>query len=67
MEKYKERRRDLHMVFLYLEKAYDNVPRGLREDIKRGKGASRRYIRVIQDVYEGAETCVRTPLGSVSR
>lgn len=29
MEKYQERRKDLYMIFIHLEKAYDSAPREL--------------------------------------
>ncbi|GJZ48851.1 retrovirus-related pol polyprotein LINE-1 [Tanacetum coccineum] len=56
VEKYRERQRDLHMAFLDLEKAYDSVPRELIWKTLVDKGTSRRYIRVIRDMYDGAKT-----------
>ncbi|GJV15561.1 retrovirus-related pol polyprotein LINE-1 [Tanacetum coccineum] len=61
MEKYKERQKDLHLAFLDLKKAYDSVPRELIWKTLSDKGTPMRYIKVIQDMYEGARTCVRTP------
>nr|GEW36504.1 hypothetical protein [Tanacetum cinerariifolium] len=60
MEKYRERLKDLHMAFLDLEKAYDCVPRELIWKTLVDKGTSRRYIKVIRDIYDGAKTRVRT-------
>ncbi|GKC72558.1 retrovirus-related pol polyprotein LINE-1 [Tanacetum coccineum] len=62
MEKYMERQRDLHMAFLDLEKAYDSVPRELIWKTLVNKGTSRRYIKVIRDMYDGAKTRVRTSI-----
>ncbi|GKE40557.1 retrovirus-related pol polyprotein LINE-1 [Tanacetum coccineum] len=64
MKKYRERQRDLHMAFLDLEKAYDSVSRELIWKTLVDKGASRRYIKVIRDMYDGAKTCVRTLVGN---
>ncbi|GJY99195.1 aminopeptidase M1 [Tanacetum coccineum] len=64
MEKYRERQRDLHMVFLDMEKAYDSVSRQLVWKTLIDKGTPRRYLKVIQDMYEGAKTRVRTTVGN---
>ncbi|GJS95353.1 ataxia telangiectasia mutated family protein [Tanacetum coccineum] len=53
MEKYRERQKDLHLAFLDLEKAYDSVPRVLIWKTLSDKGTPTRYIKVIQDKYEG--------------
>ncbi|KAL6576057.1 hypothetical protein OROHE_000528 [Orobanche hederae] len=64
MEKFNERRKDLHMVFIDLEKVYDSI---LRDVIWRSCDLERRvslqYVRAIQDMYSQARTCVRTPIG----
>ncbi|GKE22629.1 retrovirus-related pol polyprotein LINE-1 [Tanacetum coccineum] len=64
MEKYMERQRDMHMAFLDLEKAYDSVPRELIWKTLVDEGSSRRYIKVIRDMYDGAKTRVRTSIGN---
>ncbi|GKE20105.1 retrovirus-related pol polyprotein LINE-1 [Tanacetum coccineum] len=60
MEKYRERQRDLHMAFLDLENVYDSVSRELIWKTLVDKGASRRHIKVIRDMYDGAKTRVQT-------
>ncbi|GKG42216.1 retrovirus-related pol polyprotein LINE-1, partial [Tanacetum coccineum] len=57
IEKYRERQRDLHIAFLDLEKAYDNVPCDLVWRTLTDKGTPRRYLKVIKDMYEGVKTC----------
>ncbi|GKC85344.1 integrator complex subunit 11 [Tanacetum coccineum] len=58
MEKYRERQKDLHLAFLDLEKAYESVPRKLIWKTLNDRGTPMRYIKVSQDMYEGARTCV---------
>nr|GEX55959.1 retrovirus-related Pol polyprotein LINE-1 [Tanacetum cinerariifolium] len=62
-EKYRERQRDLHMAFLDLEKAYDNVPRELVWKTLLDKGTPRRYSKVIKDMAASGVLCdKRIPL-----
>ena len=63
MEKYREKRKNLHMVFIDLEKAYDRVP---REEVWRGlreRGVQEKYVRVIKECYRDVTTSVRSTVG----
>jgi hypothetical protein len=66
MERYREEKKDLHMVFIDLEKAYDKVPRDIMWWALEKHNVPTKYITLIKDIYKDAMTCVRTCDGDTS-
>ncbi|KAK3507162.1 hypothetical protein QTP70_009295 [Hemibagrus guttatus] len=63
MEKYRDGQRELHCVFVDLEKAYGRVPRKELWYCMRMSGVAEKYVRVVQDMYERSRTVVRCAVG----
>ncbi|KAK3570304.1 hypothetical protein QTP86_017185 [Hemibagrus guttatus] len=63
MEKYRDGQRELHCVFVDLEKVYDRVPREELWYCMRKSGVAEKYVRLVQDMYERSRTVVRCAVG----
>ena len=63
MEKYREGQKELHCVFVDLEKAYDKVPREEVWYCMRKSGLAEKYVRIVQDMYDDSITEVRCAVG----
>ncbi|KAK3533516.1 hypothetical protein QTP70_023345, partial [Hemibagrus guttatus] len=63
MEKYRDGQRELHCVFVDLEKAYDRVPREELWYCMRKSGVAEKYVRVVQDMYERSRTVLSCAIG----
>ena len=54
IEAYRDKRKNLHMIFIDLEKAYDTVLRDLLWSFLEAKGVLGTYIRISKDMYNGS-------------
>jgi len=64
MEKYRDAAKDLHFVFIDLEKAFDRVPRDLIWNALRAQGIPETYVRIVMDMYRDVKTKVRCTSGT---
>ena len=62
-EKYREWKKDLQMVSINLENAYDSIPRRIIWDSFKARGILPRYIEAIWDMYDRASVNIHTPVG----
>ena len=66
MERYKEQNKDLHMVFIDLEKTYDKIPRNLMWWALDNHKVPTKYVTLIKDMYDKVVTSVRTTDGDTN-
>ena len=65
MEKYRKGQRELHCVFMNLEKAYNRVQWEELWYCMRKSGIVEKYVQLVQDMYEGSQTVVRCAVGTI--
>jgi hypothetical protein len=60
MKRCREQKKDMHMIFIDLEKAYDKVTRNVMWWALQKHKVSSKYITLIKDMYDNVVTSVRT-------
>jgi hypothetical protein len=66
MEGCKKQKKDMHMVFIDLEKVYDKVPRNVIWWALQKHKVSIKYIILIKNMYDNVVTSVRTSDGDTN-
>jgi Reverse transcriptase (RNA-dependent DNA polymerase) len=59
MERHWEQKKDLHMIFIDLEKSYDKILRNIMWWTLKRKLVPTKYVTLIKDMYTNIVTCVR--------
>ena len=59
MERFREQKKDLHMVFIDLEKAYDKIPRNIMWWSLDKHEVPSKYVTLIKNMYNNIVTSVR--------
>ena len=63
MEKHREKQRNLSLVFIDLEKAYDRIPREEIWRCLRLRGVPEYLVQTIMDMYKDSATTIKTAAG----
>jgi hypothetical protein len=66
MERYREQKKDMHMIFIDLEKAYDKVSRNVMWCPLQKHKVSTKYIALIMGMYDNVVTSVRISDGDTN-
>jgi hypothetical protein len=66
MERCREQKKDLHMIFIDLEKSYDKVPRNIMWWALQKHKVLTKYITLIKDMYDNVVTSIRTSDGDTN-
>ncbi|KAI5749565.1 hypothetical protein M8J76_009230 [Diaphorina citri] len=67
VEKYRDAKKNLHLVFIDLEKAFDRVPRTLIYEALRSHDVPEEYVRLIMDMYDKTTKQIRCTSGISSK
>jgi hypothetical protein len=66
MERCMKQKKDLHMIFIDLEKEYDKVPMNIMWWVLQKHKVSLKYISLIKDMYDNIVISVRTSDGDTN-
>jgi hypothetical protein len=66
MERCREQKKDMHVIFIDMEKAYDKLARNVMWWTLQKHKVSSKYIILINDMYDNVVTSVRTSDGDTN-
>jgi hypothetical protein len=66
MERCREQKKDMYMIFIDLEKVYDKVTRNIMWWVLQKHKLLTKYIIIINDMYDNVVTSVQTSNGDTN-